>query len=105
MVTPIQRIPRYLLLLKDLLNHTPANHPDHPKLCIVLPKMEEVANYINNEKSKFDDITTILNLSQVISGYDDVRLQLRLSLRRYSPNVRFFSPSSSQGASSSRRAT
>jgi hypothetical protein len=36
--------------------------------------MEEVANYINNEKSKFDNITIIQTLSDTISGYDDVRV-------------------------------
>jgi hypothetical protein len=71
MVTPIQRIPRYLLLLRDLLNNTPPAHPDHAKLSVVLPKMEEVATYINTEKSKFDNLTVILNLSYLISGYTD----------------------------------
>lgn len=28
MITPIQRVPRYLLLMKDLDKHTPAGHPE-----------------------------------------------------------------------------
>lgn len=76
LVTPIQRIPRYLLLLKDMLRHTPAEHPDYEKLSIVLPKMEEVANWINNEKSKFDNLTIIQTLSDTISGYEDSFLKL-----------------------------
>lgn len=72
MVTPIQRIPRYVLLLKDLLAHTPVSHPDYDKLSTVLPKMEEVATYINEEKSKFDNLNVILNLSNLIIGYEDV---------------------------------
>jgi len=71
LVTPIQRIPRYLLLLQNLLKHTDTSHPDYPKLLLVLPRMEEVAVYINNEKSKFDNLSIILNLSMMISGYDD----------------------------------
>lgn len=57
--------------LQDLLNNTPPTHPDHCKLSVVLPKMEEVATYINTEKSKFDNLTVILNLSYLISGYTD----------------------------------
>jgi len=56
---------------QDLLNNTPPTHPDHCKLSVVLPKMEEVATYINTEKSKFDNLTVILNLSYLISGYTD----------------------------------
>lgn len=26
LITPIQRIPRYLLLLREILNYTPTNH-------------------------------------------------------------------------------
>jgi hypothetical protein len=35
--------------------------------------MEKVANHINNEKSKFDNLNIIHTLSNTISGYDDVR--------------------------------
>jgi len=58
-----------------MLRHTPAEHPDYEKLSIVLPKMEEVANWINNEKSKFDNLTIIQTLSDTISGYEDVSCQ------------------------------
>lgn len=72
LVTPIQRIPRYLLLLRSLLKYTPPSHPDFPKLSLVLHKMEEVATYIDKEKLKYDNITVILKLSHIISGYDGV---------------------------------
>lgn len=29
LIAPIQRIPRYRLLLKELLNYTPASHPHY----------------------------------------------------------------------------
>ena len=32
LIMPIQRIPRYKLLVDDLLRSTPPHHPDHPDL-------------------------------------------------------------------------
>lgn len=29
LIMPVQRVPRYILLLRDILKHTPAEHPDH----------------------------------------------------------------------------
>eukprot|EP01102_Stenamoeba_stenopodia_P020019 TRINITY_DN7682_c0_g1_i1.p1 TRINITY_DN7682_c0_g1~~TRINITY_DN7682_c0_g1_i1.p1 ORF type:complete len:920 (-),score=198.74 TRINITY_DN7682_c0_g1_i1:189-2948(-) len=47
-IMPIQRIPRYNLLLADLLKNTPRNHADRDKISNALEKMAETANYINN---------------------------------------------------------
>ena len=30
LIAPVQRLPRYMLFLKDLLNCTPEDHPDYP---------------------------------------------------------------------------
>ena len=32
LVLPIQRIPRYVMLLEDMFKHTPINHVDHTDL-------------------------------------------------------------------------
>ncbi len=78
LVTPIQRIPRYLLLLKDLIAHTPEDHPDFNTLSVIFPLMEDVANYINNEKSKYDNLNSIYTISSRVCGYSDVSLPFSL---------------------------
>ncbi|KAL6055597.1 FYVE-type domain-containing protein [Balamuthia mandrillaris] len=50
LITPVQRIPRYINLLKELLKYTPANHADHEKIKQALRKVEEVADA--NEKGQ-----------------------------------------------------
>ena len=40
LITPIQRVPRYVLLLKELIKHTPATHPDHADLKKALSVIE-----------------------------------------------------------------
>jgi len=47
LIQPVQRIPRYNMLLEDLLKHTDQEHVDHKDLCSALAKMKVVANDIN----------------------------------------------------------
>jgi len=43
----VQRVPRLLLLLEDLIKHTDKNHPDYDNIVKSLEKMKVVANDIN----------------------------------------------------------
>eukprot|EP01120_Amphizonella_sp_Union-15-10_P007200 TRINITY_DN2409_c0_g1_i3.p1 TRINITY_DN2409_c0_g1~~TRINITY_DN2409_c0_g1_i3.p1 ORF type:complete len:157 (+),score=17.76 TRINITY_DN2409_c0_g1_i3:86-556(+) len=47
LIMPCQRIPRYILLLQDLLKNTPSHHPDFEDLQKALDETKEVANAIN----------------------------------------------------------
>lgn len=44
---PVQRIPRYVLLLEDLMKHTPADHSDMHHLQIALKTVQEIAITVN----------------------------------------------------------
>ena len=48
LIMPIQRIPRYKLLLGELLKHTPVDHPDHGWLEKALGLVSNVAAHIND---------------------------------------------------------
>ena len=50
LMTPVQRIPRYVLLLTDLLKSTPNQHPDKQNLAGALEFISELAEYINEKK-------------------------------------------------------
>jgi hypothetical protein len=47
LIMPIQRIPRYKMLLSDLLSHTPTTHPDHANLTSAVALVGGVAVHIN----------------------------------------------------------
>lgn len=49
---PIQRIPRYRMLLEVLLSATPEQHPDYKQLSEALETVRDVANYINTHIAK-----------------------------------------------------
>jgi hypothetical protein len=50
LITVVQRPPRYCLLLKELLKHTPDSHKDKSPLTEALAAMESAADYINTQK-------------------------------------------------------
>jgi RhoGEF domain len=52
LITPIQRIPRYCLLLADLLKHMPADHADHTRCTTALTQIGAIADYLDAEKDK-----------------------------------------------------
>jgi len=50
LITPVQRIPRYELLLKELINCTWETHPDYTNLEKALQTIKGVASTINEKK-------------------------------------------------------
>jgi len=52
LIMPVQRLPRYQLLLDTLLKYTPEEHVDHQNLIKALEKTREVINTINQKKER-----------------------------------------------------
>lgn len=85
LIKPIQRIPRYLLLLKELLKQTPVDHPEYDLLRKAVEKIAAIAEHVNLSKKRADDFVKLINIqSRINSG---------LSLR-FTPGSLFSSSSS-----------
>eukprot|EP00041_Stephanoeca_diplocostata_P026148 m.698034 g.698034 ORF g.698034 m.698034 type:complete len:674 (+) comp22898_c1_seq1:136-2157(+) len=67
LLTPIQRVCKYPLLLKELLKVTPSNHPDHALVARAVTEMEKVAQVINEDKRNVEELTLIQGS---ISGWE-----------------------------------
>ena len=52
LIMPIQRIPRYRMLLEVLVGSTPEEHSDYKQLSEALGVVRDVANYINTHIAK-----------------------------------------------------
>jgi len=52
LIEPIQRIPRYLLLLSEILRAMEESHPDHKDLTNALSQIGEAADWLEGEKDK-----------------------------------------------------
>ena len=63
LIAPIQRIPRYTLLLSEIKKHTPEGHPDQVNLDKAIPLLQEVADYINKNILLAENRAKLLSLS------------------------------------------
>jgi hypothetical protein len=52
LIMPVQRVPRYSLLLDALLKYTPQTHPDYENLRMALQKVTDVAIHVNHGVSE-----------------------------------------------------
>lgn len=50
LIKPVQRIPRYVLFIKDLLKHTGPSHPDHTPLRQALGELTMLAERVNESE-------------------------------------------------------
>jgi len=68
LIMPIQRIPRYVLLLEDLVKATPVNHPDAENLRIAATTIRDIASGLNEAKRDADSINQVANIQYKIYG-------------------------------------
>jgi hypothetical protein len=72
LIMPCQRTPRYEILLKNLLEHTPEDHIDHSDLTEAVELVKSCAEYQNakiretNNKMKVHQISKLLNMSNLV---------------------------------------
>ncbi|GAB5588787.1 hypothetical protein Unana1_03687 [Umbelopsis nana] len=66
LVEPVQRISRYTMLLKDIIKHTPLDHPDHAALISALSKAEAIATMADDNRTRLARM--FLNLYNSIKG-------------------------------------
>lgn len=72
LAVPIQRVPRYRLLLRELLKHTDESHPDKPELSYALQAVSGVAGEIDAAIAAQRARATLLRLQEMFD--ESVRL-------------------------------
>ncbi|BFZ15885.1 hypothetical protein BsWGS_18924 [Bradybaena similaris] len=68
LITPIQRIPRYKMLLEELLNHTPVEHHDYHKLKEATEKIGEIASHINEHVRQNENFIKMLAIQRMFDS-------------------------------------
>jgi len=68
LIRPVQRIPRYFLLLQDLVQHTSTDHPDYANLDLATQKVQAVAEYMNEKKREAENIMKVTEIQEMIEG-------------------------------------
>lgn len=72
MLEPIQRVPRYELLLKDYLKHLPENSPDRKDTEEALQKVTEAASHSNEAMNKIEKFRKLLEVHQSLGQSFDL---------------------------------
>lgn len=80
LITPIQRIPRYVMLLHELKKATLPAHPDTPLLSLAVESIEEVANHVNEQKRDAENRAQVAVISRRIISSTMVRKELQLPI-------------------------
>jgi hypothetical protein len=68
LIMPVQRVPRYILLLNDLLKHTPETSPDHPQIKKALELLNEIATELNQYMKRAEMGSKALEIQQHLVG-------------------------------------
>ncbi|KAI8338784.1 hypothetical protein EDC96DRAFT_611240 [Choanephora cucurbitarum] len=66
LLQPVQRITRYPLLLRQILNSTPKKHPDHSLVRSSLSMAQRVLEDVNEETRRYENKQKILELSRIL---------------------------------------
>jgi len=70
LIMPVQRIPRYLLLMKELAKHTEPGHPDEVNIATSIIKFQEVLSFLNDSRRKVDNLEKISSIVQSVVDLD-----------------------------------
>lgn len=76
LITPIQRIPRYLLLLREILNYTPTNHKGFDEIKAAVEQISKVADHINNLVQEQENMSRLVSIQRSLSGCGKVNIVL-----------------------------
>uniref|UniRef100_A0A6B2L1F2 DH domain-containing protein n=1 Tax=Arcella intermedia TaxID=1963864 RepID=A0A6B2L1F2_9EUKA len=68
LITPIQRIPRYQMLLESLLKKTWKYHPDYEKLATALAEMIKTAKHVNDKAKEAENAKKLVLVDHSIQG-------------------------------------
>jgi len=86
LIQPVQRIPRYVLILKDLLKHTEVKHPDYGRLQHALEQIKTLAERMNKGEMEADqaekEAEKIRDVEATIEGVSDLVTANRKYLRQ-----------------------
>ncbi|KAM8976176.1 rho guanine nucleotide exchange factor 17 isoform 2-T2 [Pelodytes ibericus] len=83
MIKPVQRIPRYELIVKDLLKHTPEDHPDYPCLLDAQRNIKQLAERINKGMRSAEEAERDTRILQEIESHIEGMEDLQVPFRRF----------------------
>lgn len=70
LITPVQRMPRYILFLRELMKSTPSFHPDAPLLQVAYEKIEQVTRGIDQGTQNAEKQLELYRIQQLVGEFE-----------------------------------
>ncbi|GAM23452.1 hypothetical protein SAMD00019534_066270 [Acytostelium subglobosum LB1] len=68
LIMPVQRIPRYELLLREILKHTAEDHKEHSTISSAYNSLKSINTFINDSKKNVDNRSRLISLNHEIKN-------------------------------------
>jgi hypothetical protein len=83
LIMPIQRVPRYFMLLERLMKHTWKDHRDYADLEKSVAGLQSVALHLNEQKRKFENIRSVIAFQSSIVGCPQITMPTRCLVQQF----------------------
>eukprot|EP01130_Rhizamoeba_saxonica_P006137 TRINITY_DN2436_c0_g1_i5.p1 TRINITY_DN2436_c0_g1~~TRINITY_DN2436_c0_g1_i5.p1 ORF type:complete len:713 (-),score=172.49 TRINITY_DN2436_c0_g1_i5:1884-4022(-) len=83
LIMPIQRIPRYSMLISDIIKHTWEDHADFVELFKARDAIEDVAMYLNEKQREAENTHALLEIEETLIGAPSLRVAGRRHICDY----------------------
>eukprot|EP01103_Thecamoeba_quadrilineata_P012404 TRINITY_DN3192_c0_g1_i2.p1 TRINITY_DN3192_c0_g1~~TRINITY_DN3192_c0_g1_i2.p1 ORF type:complete len:676 (-),score=126.36 TRINITY_DN3192_c0_g1_i2:87-2114(-) len=70
LITPVQRIPRYIMLLQELLKKTSKNHQDYFLLAKSMTDLQEITEKVNQSISHAENVSKVVTVQNQLESTD-----------------------------------
>ncbi|KAK5581992.1 hypothetical protein RB653_003573 [Dictyostelium firmibasis] len=80
LIQPVQRLPRYELLLRDLLKSTSTLHNDHKYLTKGIVKIKEITMYVNDQQKERENLSQVIQIQKELI-MDNIKLSFSSATR------------------------
>eukprot|EP01133_Synstelium_polycarpum_P005891 gene5891-6815_t len=81
LIMPVQRIPRYELLLREILSHTEADHVEYQSIKTAHESIKNINKYINERKRNVDNRSRLVELQKEIKNAPELMASHRYFVR------------------------
>eukprot|EP01088_Endostelium_zonatum_P017686 TRINITY_DN5344_c0_g1_i4.p1 TRINITY_DN5344_c0_g1~~TRINITY_DN5344_c0_g1_i4.p1 ORF type:complete len:790 (-),score=269.81 TRINITY_DN5344_c0_g1_i4:88-2457(-) len=82
LILPVQRLPRYEMLISNVAKFTPANHPDYNNLNDALIAVRDINQVINLRAAEDKNRQKIMDISQIVSVVPPYEIDVLFSKKR-----------------------
>eukprot|EP01104_Vermistella_antarctica_P016881 TRINITY_DN5862_c0_g2_i1.p1 TRINITY_DN5862_c0_g2~~TRINITY_DN5862_c0_g2_i1.p1 ORF type:complete len:947 (+),score=249.04 TRINITY_DN5862_c0_g2_i1:250-3090(+) len=76
LILPVQRVPRYALLLSEFLKYTPESHPDYNNIVNAQAEVKKVGDYVNEKQRTAECMREVLRIEKKILTPEGERVSI-----------------------------